>query len=171
MVTMKLPESSIDLLKLWRHRVRNNQTAHYEMEERCDRWAFWFGVISAILSGAIGVLILVTAKYDPPTWLRILIGGISILASVITTVATSGRWGEKAAQHHATAAAYGAVLRRIEEAIVLPPKEEDATRNLLAELREQMDEIPTKAPPVPKKVWLTLPAELTPTPEKQNLSA
>ncbi len=162
-VDPKNPSSPIELLQLWRHRQRLNQRAHYLMAEKCSRLAFSFGVASAIVSGAVGILILMAVRYDPPVWLRVTIGCLSILGAVVAATATLAKWSEKAAQHHAAGVAYGAILRRLEEALVLLPTSDEAMKLMLDELRKDIDAIPTKAPHVPKKVWQTLPAELTPS--------
>lgn len=166
---MKNPESPSNLLERWRHRQRLNQRAHYEMAVRSTRRSFSFGVASAIISGAVGLLILMAVRYDPPVWLRVTIGCLSIIGAVVAAVATSAKWSEKGAQHHAAGAAYGAVLRRIEEGLALPPQSDEAMRTLLQELRKEMDAIPTKAPHIPRRVWEGLPPELTPSrnPEAQ----
>lgn len=164
---MKNPECPTDLLELWRHRQRSNQRAHYQMAERSTTRSFWFGVASAIISGAVGFLILMAVRYDPPVWLLVTIGCLSIIGAVIAAVATSAKWSEKAAQHHAAGAAYGAVLRPIEEALVLPPQSDDAMRMLVQELRKEIDAIPIKAPPIPKRVWETLSPELTPSANRE----
>jgi hypothetical protein len=130
------------------------------MEERCERLSFGFGVASALLSSIVGVLVLVAVKIDPPTWLRISTAGISIIVAAITTIATSAKWSDKAARHHAAGAEYGKMLRKIEEILVLP--EDDARKSVKA-LREKLDQIPGEAPPVLKRVWRGLPKELTPS--------
>ena len=128
--------------------------------------AYWSGVIPAILSGVIGVLILVAVKYDPPAWFQISIGSLSIIAAAITTIGTYGKWSERASQHHTAAAEYGKLLRKIEETLASPPDAEIMQKTIKA-IREKLDAIPGEAPPVLKKVWKQLPPELTP--EAENL--
>ena len=62
---------------------RLNQRAHYRMAEKCSSLAFSVGVASAVVSGAVGVLILLAVRYDPPVWLRVTIGCLSILGAVV----------------------------------------------------------------------------------------
>lgn len=160
---METPESSVELLKLWRHRVRLNSRAHYQMEERCERLSFSFGVASALLSAMVGVLVLVGVKIDPPIWLRILTASISIIVAAITAIATSAKWSDKAAKHHVAGAEYGKMLRKIEEILVLPPESEVDARKSVKALREKLDQIPVESPPVLRRVWRALPKELTPS--------
>lgn len=149
------------LLELWRGRVRMNQRIHYVMEERCERRALMLGVSAALLSGIVGALILAAARYDLPVWLRVVTGAVSLLASVIATVATSAKWNERAAQHHAVAVAFGVELRRIEAAIALGWTE-DELRKLVTELQDSLKEIPSKAPPVPEQLWKKIKPHMTP---------
>jgi hypothetical protein len=162
-VPLKTPATATELLQSWRHRARLNQKAHYIMVHRAERRAFWFGVVSAVISGVVGVLILITEKTEAPLWVPICAGAASIFASVITGIATSAKWSEKAAQHHAAAAAYGNVHRRFEQALALPPVTEEAMNSLIEELRTELEAIPMNAPPIPDAVWKRVPHELTPT--------
>lgn len=162
-VQLKTPATATELLRSWRHRARLNQKAHYTMVHRAERRAFWFGVVSALISGVVGVLILITEKIEAPTWVSICAGAASIFASAITGIATSAKWSEKAAQHHAAAAAYGNVHRRFEQALALPPTSGQAMSALIEELCIELEAIPMNAPPVPDAVWKQIPRELTET--------
>ncbi len=162
-VQLQIPADARELLVSWRHRARLNQKAHYAMVHRAEKRAFWFGVVSAVISGVVGFLILITEKADAPPWVRICAGGISILASVITAIATSGKWSEKAAQHHAAGAAYGNVHRRFEQTLAVPPINEGELRSTIEALRAELEAIPMNAPAVPDAVWKRIPAELTET--------
>lgn len=156
------PANAIELLRSWRHRARLNQKAHYMMVHRAEARAFWFGVASAVISGVVGLLILITEKSEAPSWVRLTAGGVSILASVITAIATSGKWSEKAAQHQAAAAAYGNAHRKFEQALALPPSGESALNELVETLRIELEGIPMNAPAIPDSVWRRVPNELTP---------
>lgn len=163
---MKVARDSSELLALWRHRVRYNQQAHYEMAIRSESKARPSGIASAILSAIVTVLVLFAAKTQPSAWLTIATLIASIAVTAITTIATSAKWSEKASQHHAAAAEYGKILRKIEEVQACPTElETDAMRTLKA-IREKMDRIPTEAPAIPKKIWRALPKELTPELDK-----
>ena len=162
-VQLKTPTTATELLRSWRHRARLNQKSHYAMVHRAERRVFWFGVVSALISGVVGVLILITEKTQAPTWVPVCAGAASILASMITGIATSAKWSEKAAQHHAAAAAYGNVHRRFEQALALPPASDEAMSALVEELRTELEAIPLSAPPVPDAIWKRVPHELTET--------
>jgi hypothetical protein len=162
-VQLNTPATATDLLQSWRHRARLNQKAHYIMVHRAEKRAFWFGVVSAVISGVVGVLILITEKAQAPAWVAICAGAASIFASVITGIATSAKWSEKAAQHHAAAAAYGNVHRRLEQTLAVPPSTAEAMSTLIGELRTELEAIPMNAPPIPDVVWKQVPQELTPT--------
>jgi hypothetical protein len=167
---MDAPETNIDLLKKWHHRVRLNQRGHYAMEERCDRRDYWYGVIPAILSGIIAILVLLAVSYNPPTALRIFTASLSIITAALATIRTYGKWSEKATQHHAAGAEYGKLLRKIEETLAAPPSE-DIMQRTIKRIREKLDLIPNEAPPVLDKVWKRLSPELTPSLEIKQLGA
>jgi hypothetical protein len=162
-VSLNHPTNATELLRSWRHRARLNQKAHYVMVHRAEFRVFWFGVTSAVISGVVGLLILITKETQASDLVRICAGGVSIFASVVTAIATSGKWSEKAAQHHAAAAAYGNVHRRFEQVLAVPPASEETLNALIDELRKDLEAIPMNAPPIPESVWKKLPDELTPS--------
>ena len=168
---LNTPQTPIDLLKAWRRRSRLNQKAHYAMVHRAEFRAFWFGVTSAVISGVVGLLILFAEKTAAPAWVSLGAGAFSIVASVITAIATSGKWSEKAAQHHAAGAAYGNVHRKLESAVAMPPSSEEAMALLIEEIRKELEGIPMSAPSIPDSVWKRLPAELTPEISDRELEA
>ncbi len=87
---------------------------------------------------------------------------MTILASVIAAIATSAKWSERAAQHHAAAAAYGDLHRRFEEALAIPPATDEGMRMLVEQLRAALTAVPMNAPPIPDSIWKAIPHELTP---------
>lgn len=132
------------------------------MVHRSEARAFWFGVTSFVISGVVGILILIANQTETSPWMKIVAGCLSILASVITAISTSGKWSERAAQHHAAAAAYGNVHRRFEQSLALPPVGPEIIQKLLEDLRLELEAIPMSAPPIPESVWKKIPHELTP---------
>lgn len=156
----KVPQNFADLLVMWKHRTRETQRAHYEMALRADRKAFWCGVISAVISGFVGVLLLVTEQMEVP-WLHVAIGAISVLASVMAAIVTAAKWNEKAAQHQSAGASYGSIHRRLERALALPPGSADECNAFLDDLRNLQDSLPSCAPAIPGAVWAELPMNLT----------
>ena len=162
-VKLEEPSDAITLLKSWRHRARQNQKAHYAMAQRADRFAFWFGTAAAIMSGVVGIIIIFAARTTPSSAILLTIATLSIVSSVITTIATSAKWSDKAAQHHAAGAAYGVLHRRVEQALALPPPSGERSSELADALRVEFDLLPMKAPPIPNHIWRTLPEEVTPS--------
>lgn len=156
------PSTPAELLALWSHRQRYNQKAHYFMSEKLGRKAFWFGVITALFSGSVGLLLILKARFNMPDYVVQVAAGVSILSSVIGAIVTSAKWSEKASQHHAAGAAYGAALRRIHQTIALPPPSQGDFQKAITEIREAIDAIPSTAPGIPTKIWKKVPKELTP---------
>jgi hypothetical protein len=163
------PSKLTELLALWSHRQRCNQKAHYFMSEKLGQNAFWSGVITALFSGAVGLLLILKARFNMPDSIVQVAAGVSILSSVIGTIVTSAKWSEKASQHHAAGAAYGAALRRIQQTLAVPPSSQEDLQKALTEIREAIDAIPSTAPGIPTKIWKKVPKELTPDNDtKQN---
>lgn len=159
----ELPDltEGVNLLRTWRSRARTNQRAHYLRADNLIRRARIWSASAAILSASIGVLILVTARLDTPTWVHFITGALSIVAAAIATINASQKPSEIAAQHHAGGAAYGVILRQIEEALALPPRTEAEMKLLTKELREKLDAIPMTVPIIPNNIWPQVQKALT----------
>lgn len=63
---MDRPTTPVELLELWRQRARESQLAHYKLVTTNERRSFWFGATATIISGIVGLLVLVTDKMDMP---------------------------------------------------------------------------------------------------------
>ena len=149
-------------LERWRKRARESQLAHYRCAASLAHRARIFGWASAIIAGTIGVIALLSVRYDLPMWARIGIGVASLLGSTLSAVSTVEKPAERATQHHNAGAAYGNEGRAI--GLLLPISSTLADDELIKraeEIKEGLDAIPPTAPTIGNRVWKKL-SELTP---------
>ncbi|MBZ5611884.1 MAG: SLATT domain-containing protein [Acidobacteriia bacterium] len=155
-------ESLSELLEKWRQRVRTNQRVHYSRAEQLHRYNVLLGIPVVVLSALVGTSIFATLKQDIIFWARMAVGITSLLTAVIAGLQTFFKFSERASQHHAVAASYGAINRAIEAAQALPPTSAEETKELISELRKRMDELPKQAPAIPDRMWNSIRPHLTP---------
>jgi hypothetical protein len=77
----------------------------------------------------------------------------SIATVVMASLQTFFRFAERAEEHRGYGARYGALRRRIEQALAHSPKTEDEMEKFLNHLREQLDNLAIEAPDVPRAAW------------------
>ena len=137
----------------WYRRAREAQFSHYEAANRCGACSRWFGVPAVILSALVGTSVFASLQTEVDVGLKILVGIISIFASVLSALQTFLGFSERAEKHRAAAASYGAVRRAIEQRQVLPPSSRKEADTFLASVRTQLDDIASATPDVPAGIW------------------
>ena len=101
-------EPAIDtdsLLLKWIRRARESQMSHYDMANFLGRRSRGLGVSVIAITSLIGTtafLSMIATGVSP--WVRIVIGLVSVLASVMASLQTFLRYAERAEQHRAAGA-------------------------------------------------------------------
>jgi hypothetical protein len=90
---------------------------------------------------------------------RIFVGLISVLASVMASLQTFLRYAERAEAHRAAGARYGAIRRRL-EAIYARAPEARAAHDFV-EIREELDRLAQEVPNVPTAVFIKTQRDLS----------
>jgi len=153
----------MDTLGLWQRRARESQKAHYRMALRCRRRSSGFAAGGAGIAAAIGVLVLLSARYQFPDWAKIVIAALSLIGAGLATIQGVLKPAEDSEKHHNGGLKYGAVIREIASATAIPPRNRSEAEERLKHIREMLDAIPGEAPAIPQRVWRNL-GPLTPDP-------
>src|SRR5262245_51194572 len=142
------------LLQDWRNRAYAAQSAYYIMAERYRRWNYLLGIPVVILSGLVGTAIFadLQARVANSQWL---IGSVSILAAVLSSLQTFLRLSDSAAEHGSAAAWYSAIRRDAEQILALPREARGHPKTCLDAIRQEMNKAGQKAPPLSEKLWNT----------------
>jgi hypothetical protein len=140
------------LLQDWRNRAYAAQSAYYIMAERFRRWNYLLGVPVVILSGLVGTAIFADLQQRAP-YMQWLIGSVSILAAVLSSLQTFLRLSDSAAEHGAAAAWYSAIRRDAEQILALPREARGHPKTCLDVIRQEMNKAGQKAPPLSEKLW------------------
>ena len=141
-----------DLLRDWRNRAYAAQSAYYMEADRYRHWNYLFGVPAVVLSGLVGTAIFANlqTEWTGGKWI---IGSVSILAAVLSSLQTFLRLAHSAAEHAAAAAWYSAIRRDAEQLLALPRESRGAPKSALDTIRQEMNKAGQKAPPLNEKLW------------------
>jgi hypothetical protein len=146
------PVNEDELLLKWIRRARESQKSHYDMAELLAVRNRCFGIGVTVIAAFVGTsvfLSLVATSVAP--WMRIVIGLVSIVAAVSSALQTFLRYAERAEEHRAAGARYGAVRRRLEAIYARDPGARDGP--YVTEVREVLDRLADDSPSVPPSVF------------------
>lgn len=139
----------LDLLRDWRKGAEQSSEAHYELATRLADANIRFGVPVVALTTMVGTTVFATLGRSVDTWLRILVGMISVLAAVLASLQTFLRFGERAEKHRAAAELWASIRREIDEMLALHPTylaSRGDPQEYLDDLRRRMNEIAQQSP-------------------------
>jgi hypothetical protein len=140
------------LLDDWRNRAYAAQSAYYAVATRYRRLNYVLGIPVVMLSGLVGTAIFANLQDRTPNahWL---IGSVSILAAVLSSLQTFLRLADNAAEHGAAAAWYSAIRRDTEQVLALPCESRGGPKGCLDTIRKEMNKAGQKAPPLSERLW------------------
>jgi hypothetical protein len=126
--------------------------SHYDMADLLGRRNRWLGVSVIAITSVVGTtafLSMIAASVSSLT--KVLIGLTSVAASVMAALQTFLRYAERAEQHRAAGARYGAVRRKLES---MYAQERDTRQSVdLSPIRDELDRLAQEAPNVPHAVF------------------
>lgn len=147
-------DKTTDLLVRWRRNCLRSQVANYKAATLYSRNNYWLGIPTIVLAAVVGTSVFSTIGSNvDDVWGKIVVGGISLLASVLAALQTFLKWGELAAKHRSTGAEYGSIKRQLDQMLAMNergglPEEPEVTA-----IRSQMDTLARETPEVPEKIW------------------
>jgi hypothetical protein len=148
------------LLLKWIRRARESQMSHYDMANLLGKRNRGLGVSVIAITSVIGTtafLSMIATGVSP--LVRIFIGLISVLASVMASLQTFLRYAERAEEHRAAGARYGAIRRRLEAIYARAPEARAAYD--FVEIREELDRLAQEVPNVPTAVFIKTQRDLS----------
>jgi hypothetical protein len=143
----------------YRHNAAVVGRAHFISWEEHSRWNRLFGIPVVILTALVGTAIFSTLQQEPGLHWRILAGGISILAAVLSALQTYLNYSEQAAKHKEAGGGYAEIRRRFDLlAIEMSQKGSNYDEEAIKELKRivgALDELSKKSPSVSDKIYDT----------------
>jgi len=141
------------LIKDWFRRVRENQFTHYACGNYFSRWNYILGIPTIILSTVVGTAIFVSLDNQAIGDYKILIGMVSILASVLAALHTFLGLSQRAEKHRLTATGYASVRRELELLKTFPIEDSEQLSKKLELIKVEIDHLAESGDEVPKKIW------------------
>ena len=142
------------LLTDWHERVRDAQHGHNESAKRFERRNEQLGVPVIVLTALIGTTVFATLQKEVDLRIKIAVGSISILATILSSLQTFKKYAERAERHHMSGIDYGTLRREMEQDLAVPEERlgADPSRTL-GYFREKLDALSRNSPHVPPDIW------------------
>lgn len=141
------------LLQGWQKRARESQFSHYEAAKYFGALNYGLGIPVVVLTSSVGTTVFATLQKQVDMRTQIAVGGVSVLAAILASLQTFLRFGDRAGKHRSIGAQYGAVRRRIESLLVLPPSDRGEPKQILEDLRGSLDSLAEASPDIPQRIW------------------
>ena len=151
-MTQSFPTSFEGVLEGWHRRLRKAVDAHYDCARSYSTRHHQLGMCSTILTFAATGFIFATLLGQPPSWLTITIGMLSMAAAIIAGVHTWLRYAERSERHRVVAARYASICREIEQLRLADHKLPEILARVDS-VRRTIDGISEDAPPIDKSFW------------------
>ena len=95
----KVNEKQQELIDVWETDLRIICHAHYDAAVRAEHRNYQLGIPVIVLSVIVGSAIFVSLKKDPSTYVRIIVGLLSLGSVVLALLQTFLKWSERAEKH------------------------------------------------------------------------
>lgn len=147
----KTPVTPLELATEWRSEAAFIGRGHYKAADRTAWWDKVAGVITTLLSAAIGALLLHAGKEGPiSATLTTYLGLLSLVASALTAIQARLRYDDVSQQHRGAGAAYEVLGRELD---VLIAEEAHGDMDRLKALRQRMNELDKTTPLIPPRAY------------------
>jgi hypothetical protein len=146
----------LGLLNDWNGRAAASAETHYAIAGRLGKYNISLGIPVVVLSTFVGTSVFATLQDNVSVNLRIVVGGVSVIAAVMASLQTFLRFAERAEKHRAAAEHWAAVRREISEMLALHPDylaTQGDPKEYLDDLRRRMDEISAQSPEMGDRTW------------------
>ena len=163
------------LLDEWRQRAWAAQIAHYRDASRLRAYNVWLGLPVVVFTTVVGTSLFATVnEANLDRWLRIVVGGIAVVAAVLAGVQTFFNFAQRADQHVVAADWYASIRRKIEQQLGTPREGRGDPKKFTDEVRKDMNSVGSQFPEIGEHVWTQVALEFgleqpgraaSPTPE------
>lgn len=147
-------EIEIQLLLKWLVQVRVNAVGHCHSSTRFERLNYILGIPVVVLTTVVGTSVFASLETDPSPYLQIGVGIISISAAVLASLQTFLGYSDRAGRHSNAATRYGALQKRLEQALVLPPDSKEGIKEFFDQFRVDFEEQRKLSPNIPHEIWV-----------------
>jgi hypothetical protein len=151
------------LYESWHRRVAAAEHGHRLMADRLRRRYFLLGIPVVVFTTLVGTGAfasmqnanansIMTENADSDTVLLI-VGGISVLAAVLSSLQTFLRYATRAEGHRIAALRYETLRREMAETLALEPDARGQPDRMLDNARNRMDRYAKESPTIGERMW------------------
>lgn len=130
-------------LHQWLNGIRIEQISHARAAARYDSLHKVLGVTVTVLSVIIGTSVFSVLSSNKNPWVLQMVGGVSVLAAVLSGIQTFLNYSQRATDHQTAANKFGKLRRRVDELLQVSTTQAD-----LEAIRKDWDELEDKSPTV-----------------------
>lgn len=141
------------LIADWFGRARNSQHRHYECANYFSKLNKALGIPAIVLSMVVGATIFVSLDNKTLGNYKIVIGIVSLLASVFATLHTFLSFSERAQKHTLSGAGYAAIRRELELLKTFPMENREELTRKFKSIKEKLDVLAESSPEIPRKIF------------------
>lgn len=138
-----------DILSVWYKRVECSQKCHYLASHRFDRYNYYLGVPTILITALVGTSVFASLQTSYSKSSVILVGLVSVLGAVLSSLQTFLSFNERAERHRSAGARFGALGRKLE--LLLSEKVEFSHEEAMS-LKEEIDRLGADSPKIPPDI-------------------
>jgi conflict system pore-forming effector with SLATT domain len=143
-----------ELLRSWHRRVAAAEAGHRVMADRMRRRYLMLGVPVVILTTIVGTSVFASIQdAKVATWIRVVVGSVSLLAAVISSLQTFLRYGMRAEGHRVAAIRYETLRRDMAAVLAIPRASRTEPIRQLDGVRNRMDRYAKESPTIGEREW------------------
>jgi hypothetical protein len=151
------------LYESWHRRVAAAEHGHRLMADRLRRRYFLLGIPVVIFTTLVGTSAFasmsnasdnsITTRNADSDVVLLLVGGISVLAAVLSSLQTFLRYATRAEGHRIAALRYETLRREMAETLALPRDARGQADRALDNVRNRMDRYAKESPTIGERMW------------------
>jgi Protein of unknown function (DUF4231) len=164
-------DSVTQVLDEWKSRAERALFAHRYAAKGFQTLHLWLGIPLVVITAVVGTSMYATLESQPAFWVKAITAGLSVLAAILAAVQTFVSPQDRRQIHNEAAAGFAAVRRNIEEFEALPEDQKPPAKEFLDSVREELDTLARKYPPVPDMYWNKADRDRRGGPEADRTSA
>lgn len=134
------------MLLIWYKRVESLQKCHYLASHRFDRYNYYLGVPTILITALVGTSVFASLQTNYSKDAAILVGFVSFLGAVFSSLQTFLSFNERAERHRSAGSRFGALGRKLE--LLLSERAELSHQDAMA-LKEEIDRLGLDSPKIP----------------------
>ena len=148
------------LYESWHRRAAAAEAGHRKMSERMRRRYVLLGVPIVVLTTVVGTSVFASLQHEPvSTPLRIVVGSLSILAAVMSSLQAFLRYGMRSEGHRIATIRYETLRRDMSETLAIPRASRSDPARELDSVRQRLDRYAKESPIVDERLWASLERE------------